>query len=172
GTDSRDAMLCGKRRLPAAPLASVGAGSLMGLGVWERMARMIRLRVGCDHRVSRVPALPRRSLRCRPSLWLAAASMVLGAICALVAGSLIQYHAARLLHSPAGTAPIAQLDRALPSGGKGQRFESSWARHFPHSVSCCQVPNSTQTGSLPVALLFCLAKDAVLASSCFKDEFL
>jgi hypothetical protein len=27
-------------------------------------------------------------------------------------------------------APIAQLDRALPSEGKGQRFESSWVRHF------------------------------------------
>ena len=26
-------------------------------------------------------------------------------------------------------APLAQLDRALPSGGKGQRFESSKARH-------------------------------------------
>ena len=26
-------------------------------------------------------------------------------------------------------APVAQLDRALPSGGKGQRFESSRARH-------------------------------------------
>ena len=27
-------------------------------------------------------------------------------------------------------APVAQLDRALPSGGKGQRFESSRARHI------------------------------------------
>ena len=27
-------------------------------------------------------------------------------------------------------APIAQLDRALPSEGRGQRFESSWVRHF------------------------------------------
>src|SRR5580698_3971541 len=27
-------------------------------------------------------------------------------------------------------APVAQLDRALPSEGKGQRFESSRARHF------------------------------------------
>ncbi len=27
-------------------------------------------------------------------------------------------------------APVAQLDRALPSGGRGQRFESSRARHF------------------------------------------
>ena len=26
-------------------------------------------------------------------------------------------------------APIAQLDRALPSEGRGQRFESSWVRH-------------------------------------------
>ena len=26
--------------------------------------------------------------------------------------------------------PVAQLDRALPSGGKGQRFESSRARHI------------------------------------------
>src|SRR5690606_29250612 len=107
GTDSRDAMLCGKRRLPAAPLASVGAGSLMGLGAWEWLARMIRVQVGCDHRVSPAPTLPRPSLQCRRRLWLAAASLVAEAICALVAGSLIQYHAARLLHSPAGTAPIA-----------------------------------------------------------------
>ena len=28
------------------------------------------------------------------------------------------------------SAPIAQLDRALPSEGKGQRFESSWVRHY------------------------------------------
>src|SRR5580692_5139999 len=29
----------------------------------------------------------------------------------------------------AGEAPVAQLDRALPSEGKGQKFESSRARH-------------------------------------------
>ena len=27
-------------------------------------------------------------------------------------------------------APVAQLDRALPSEGRGQRFESSRVRHF------------------------------------------
>ena len=27
-------------------------------------------------------------------------------------------------------APVAQLDRALPSGGKGHRFESYRVRHF------------------------------------------
>ena len=27
-------------------------------------------------------------------------------------------------------APIAQLDRALPSEGRGRRFESYWVRHF------------------------------------------
>jgi hypothetical protein len=27
------------------------------------------------------------------------------------------------------TAPIAQLDRVLPSEGKGHWFESSWVRH-------------------------------------------
>ena len=30
-------------------------------------------------------------------------------------------------------APVAQLDRALPSGGRGQRFESSRAHHL-HSL--------------------------------------
>ena len=30
------------------------------------------------------------------------------------------------------SAPIAQLDRALPSEGRGQRFESSWVRHSNH----------------------------------------
>ena len=28
-------------------------------------------------------------------------------------------------------APIAQLDRALPSEGRGRRFESCWVHHFP-----------------------------------------
>ena len=31
------------------------------------------------------------------------------------------------------SAPVAQLDRVLPSEGKGQRFESSQARHSCHS---------------------------------------
>ena len=32
-------------------------------------------------------------------------------------------------------APIAQLDRALPSEGRGQRFKSSWVRHsFPQHL--------------------------------------
>ena len=29
-------------------------------------------------------------------------------------------------------APLAQLDRALPSEGRGQRFESSRVRHLSH----------------------------------------
>ena len=29
-------------------------------------------------------------------------------------------------------APVAQLDRALPSEGRGQGFESLRVRHFPH----------------------------------------
>ena len=29
-----------------------------------------------------------------------------------------------------GSTPIAQLDRVLPSEGRGLRFESSWVRHF------------------------------------------
>ena len=33
------------------------------------------------------------------------------------------------LNTAFGEAPIAQLDRVLPSEGKGQRFESSWVRH-------------------------------------------
>ncbi len=42
-------------------------------------------------------------------------------------------------------APVAQLDRALPSGGRGQRFESSRARHINQAATqvceplfCCQ----------------------------------
>jgi hypothetical protein len=38
----------------------------------------------------------------------------------------------RASHCPANCAayaPIAQLDRALPSEGRGQRFESSWVHH-------------------------------------------
>jgi hypothetical protein len=34
------------------------------------------------------------------------------------------------LGPPAIEAPVARLDRALPSEGKGQRFESPWARQF------------------------------------------
>src|SRR5690606_30896700 len=40
--------------------------------------------------------------------------------------------AARALSRPA---PIAQLDRALPSEGRGQRFESSWVRHLISEIS-------------------------------------
>ncbi len=32
-----------------------------------------------------------------------------------------------------GNAPVAQLDRVLPSEGKGRTFESSRVRHFPIS---------------------------------------
>ena len=37
--------------------------------------------------------------------------------------------AAKRLPTGKQSAPIAQLDRALPSEGRGQRFESSWVRH-------------------------------------------
>ena len=43
--------------------------------------------------------------------------------------------AIRKLHLQACYAPLAQLDRALPSGGRGQRFESSRVRH---RVCCCR----------------------------------
>ena len=33
--------------------------------------------------------------------------------------------------------PVAQLDRALPSEGKGRTFESSRVRQFFQSVSWC-----------------------------------
>ncbi len=33
--------------------------------------------------------------------------------------------------------PVAQLDRALPSGGRGQRFESSRAGHIKHKSPPC-----------------------------------
>ena len=36
------------------------------------------------------------------------------------------------------SAPVAQLDRALPSGGKGQRFESSRARQLLHLPGRCR----------------------------------
>ncbi len=39
-------------------------------------------------------------------------------------------HRNRIGYGFAFNAPIAQLDRALPSEGRGQRFESSWVRHF------------------------------------------
>ena len=45
----------------------------------------------------------------------------------LDAGEMVEYGAA-----PVGTqAPVAQLDRALPSEGKGREFESRRVRHFP-----------------------------------------
>ncbi len=39
-----------------------------------------------------------------------------------------------VLAIPPLEAPVAQLDRALPSEGRGQRFESSRVRHFFSSV--------------------------------------
>ena len=39
----------------------------------------------------------------------------------------------------ARNAPVAQLDRALPSGGRGQGFESLRARHIPHEISLLHV---------------------------------
>src|SRR3954470_11540551 len=36
-----------------------------------------------------------------------------------------------------GNAPVAQLDRALPSEGRGQKFESSRARHFAFCTLRC-----------------------------------
>ena len=38
-------------------------------------------------------------------------------------------------------APVAQLDRALPSEGRGQRFESSRVRHLSSDLSSLQVDN-------------------------------
>ena len=32
-------------------------------------------------------------------------------------------------------APIAQLDRALPSEGRGHKFESCWVHHFNITTS-------------------------------------
>jgi hypothetical protein len=47
-------------------------------------------------------------------------------------------------------APVAQLDRALPSEGKGQRFESPRARHFDfgHDSTFCrsQLPHEDARG--------------------------
>ena len=39
-------------------------------------------------------------------------------------------------------APVAQLDRALPSGGRGQRFESSRARHKLNELRAFRLYNS------------------------------
>jgi hypothetical protein len=41
---------------------------------------------------------------------------------------------------PAVRAPIAQMDRALPCGGRGRRFNSSWARHLITRCPACQWP--------------------------------
>ena len=52
-------------------------------------------------------------------------------------------------------APVAQLDRALVSGTKGRRFESSQARHLnqrlgatPHRPFCYSSNNSPDCGSM------------------------
>ena len=39
--------------------------------------------------------------------------------------------------SPLRQAPVAQLDRALPSEGRGQRFESSRVHHYIAILSYC-----------------------------------
>ena len=38
-------------------------------------------------------------------------------------------------------APVAQLDRALPSEGRGQRFESSRVRHLSSDLSSLPIDN-------------------------------
>ena len=43
----------------------------------------------------------------------------------------------RLCEELKSFAPVAQLDRALPSGGRGQRFESSRARHYKYKRPPC-----------------------------------
>ncbi len=44
------------------------------------------------------------------------------------------------------SAPVAQLDRALPSGGRGQRFESSQARH---SLTFATLPRDSRPSPIP-----------------------
>ena len=41
-------------------------------------------------------------------------------------------------------APVAQLDRALPSGGRGQGFESLRARHFMKPMLLVQNTRSSR----------------------------
>ena len=43
-----------------------------------------------------------------------------------------------------GQAPIAQLDRALPSEGRGRTFESCWVRHLPFPLPAKNGSKSTQ----------------------------
>ncbi len=54
-------------------------------------------------------------------------------------------------------APIAQLDRALPSEGRGQRFESSWVRQLMAFLHSLNRPLMAEKASY----LNLLAKDAV-----------
>ena len=58
----------------------------------------------------------------------------------------------RAVSSPPRYAPVAQLDRVLPSEGRGQRFESSRARHFQtvhtgHMVYTCTGAKGLGAGS-------------------------
>src|SRR4051812_2974194 len=52
------------------------------------------------------------------------------------------------------SAPVAQLDRALPSEGRGQRFESSRVRHFradakaPVGIIAGAPPTMTSVGAM------------------------
>ena len=54
---------------------------------------------------------------------------------------------AKLRHLQSQYAPVAQLDRVLPSEGRGHRFESCRARHLINSlqvVSCFFIPFQVQ----------------------------
>ena len=47
-------------------------------------------------------------------------------------------------HRSAAQAPVAQLDRALPSEGKGREFESRRVRHLPVTAQTAQGPNESR----------------------------
>jgi hypothetical protein len=107
-------------------------------------------RTGCSCKEAGVlacpgPALPRRraSLADPARPLSPSARRALARMLALPGGGPVRQNHRFRDEQPHHLAPIAQLDRALPSEGRGQRFESSWVRHQSpvriRSTSCFTV---------------------------------
>src|SRR3954452_5164668 len=73
-----------------------------------------------------------------------------GAAFAVFPAELEPVAAARPIGYINASAPVAQLDRALPSEGKGHTFESCRVRHFPYKPRTFWSPAAALSGC-PVA---------------------
>jgi hypothetical protein len=67
-------------------------------------------------------------------------------------------------------APVAQLDRALPSGGRGQRFESSRARHKINGLESTPKGLGSSVPTLCPSLEDCRRVSAAAMTSALRSD--